>query len=86
MTDKKTFLECMFNDLNDISDGTNEDVLAELQECGIDVEKAKQSFLETIKKGKQIYKCDSCGAKKIRSMNTSDRGWIYLCLRCGNEM
>ena len=47
---KRTFLECMFADLNDISDGTDEEVLAELQAAGIDVKKAQKSFKKTLKK------------------------------------
>lgn len=53
---KKSFLECMFADLDDISEGTDEEVKAELEDIGIDVEKAKArlerllSLLKTAKK------------------------------------
>jgi len=39
------FLECMMNNLNDISEGTDEEVRAELVEMGIDPDEADRSFL-----------------------------------------
>jgi len=41
---KKTFLECMFGDLNDISEGTEEEVIKELEAMGIDIEEAEPKF------------------------------------------
>ena len=46
------FLRTMFNDLDNINEGTDSEVLAELQEAGIDVEKVRESFMETIKRAK----------------------------------
>ena len=40
----KTFLECMLNDLYDIHEGTDKEVLQELEKAGIDVPKARESF------------------------------------------
>jgi hypothetical protein len=37
---EKTFLECMFADLDDITGGSEEEVKAELIELGIDADKA----------------------------------------------
>jgi hypothetical protein len=41
---KKSFLECMFNDLDDLSEGTDEEVRQELEEFGIDVDEAERRF------------------------------------------
>lgn len=51
--EKKTFLECMFNDLDNLSEGTDEEVEQELMEMGIDIEKDKDSFYRTIRKIKE---------------------------------
>ncbi|MHC5062150.1 MAG: hypothetical protein ACYTFK_13885 [Planctomycetota bacterium] len=48
----KSFIETMFDILDDLSDGTDKEVIAELEKAGIDIEKAKKSFLETIKECK----------------------------------
>ena len=50
MRPEKTFLECMFNDLNDIHEGTDEEVLQELEQAGIDVCKARESFEKILRK------------------------------------
>jgi len=47
---KDIFLKNMFHDLNDISHGTDDEVTAELEAMGVDVEGAKKRFEETIKK------------------------------------
>lgn len=47
---KDNFLKNMFHDLNDISHGTDDEVTAELEAMGVDVEGAKKRFEETIKK------------------------------------
>jgi hypothetical protein len=49
----KSFLECMFNNLDDIYEDSDEKVEQELLEMGIDIEKAKKSFLETVEKCKR---------------------------------
>lgn len=49
----KTFLECMFNDLDDISEGSDEEVKNELNELGIDVEKSRCDMLDFIKRLKE---------------------------------
>lgn len=48
----KSFVETMFDDLDDLSEGTDEEVIAELEKAGIDIEKAKKSFLKTIEECK----------------------------------
>jgi len=45
----KTFLECMMTDLDDISEGTDEEVLKKLGEMGINAAKAGESFRRLIK-------------------------------------
>ena len=40
----------MFNDLNDIHEGTDEEVLQELEQAGIDVFKARESFEKILRK------------------------------------
>jgi hypothetical protein len=49
---KNTFLECMFSDLDDIEDGSDEDVIEELREMGIDIDESKKKLIKTIKKCK----------------------------------
>jgi hypothetical protein len=44
----ESFLEYMFNNLNDIHEGTDEEVEKELVEMGVDIEKAKESFNKTL--------------------------------------
>lgn len=53
---KKNFLECMFNDLDDIKCGTDEEVEQELKDMGIDTEKAKESLAAIIGKYKGVHK------------------------------
>ena len=43
----------MFNDLDNIYDGSDEEVEKELLEMGIDIEKAEKSFLETVERCKR---------------------------------
>jgi len=45
----KTAMECMMADLNDISDGTDEEVRKELEEMGVDTKKAEEGLLETLR-------------------------------------
>jgi hypothetical protein len=45
---KKSFLECMFNDLEDIHEGTDKDVEKELLSAGVDIKKAHKSFQQTL--------------------------------------
>jgi hypothetical protein len=45
---KRNFLECMFRNLDDIKDGTDEEVKQDLVDMGIDIDKAKASFDELI--------------------------------------
>lgn len=47
---KKSFLECMFNNLDDIGEGTDEEVRRELEEMGVDIEGAKKRFGKLLKK------------------------------------
>lgn len=54
----KSFLECMFGSLDDLSEGTDCEVYAELEHAGIDVEKAKNSFKELIKRLNKTGGCD----------------------------
>jgi hypothetical protein len=56
----KSFIETMFDDLDDLSDGTDEEVLAELEKAGIDVEKARESFLETIRRCREKRREKPC--------------------------
>ena len=44
----KNVIEIMFNDLNDLSEGTDEEVRKELEEMGIDLDKARKSLKETM--------------------------------------
>lgn len=62
---KKTFLECMFNDLNDITDGSDEQVEQELEEMGIDVDKAHESFERTIEQAKREAKDERTLTKRV---------------------
>jgi len=48
MGEDKTFLECMLNDLDNIHEGDDEHIRNELIEMGIDIEKAKKSFLKAL--------------------------------------
>ena len=48
------FLKAMLTDLNDIHDDTDEEVRAELEAMGIDVEAAKKSLMEAIRKAKAL--------------------------------
>ena len=50
MRPEKTFLECMFNDLDDIHDGTDEEVLQKLEKAGVNVPKARESFEKVLQK------------------------------------
>jgi hypothetical protein len=50
---KKNFLECMFGNLDDLEDGTDEEVEEELREMGIDVEKARAGLDAIIAKYKE---------------------------------
>jgi hypothetical protein len=54
--DKKSFLECMFADLDDIHEGSDEEVRAELVEMGVDIEKAKMSFQATLEAARKLQK------------------------------
>lgn len=40
----KTFLECMFSDLDNIYEDTDEEVRSDLEAMGVDVEAAKKRF------------------------------------------
>lgn len=53
---EKLFLESMFADLNDISEGSDEEVRAELIELGVDMEKAQKSFQATLETGRKFQK------------------------------
>lgn len=46
------FLKSMFNNLNDISEGTDEEVTAELEQMGIDVKESKKKFLKFLEECK----------------------------------
>jgi hypothetical protein len=46
---KPNFLACLFNDLDNISEGTNEEVQQELEGEGINIEKAKEKFFKLLK-------------------------------------
>lgn len=57
LTDKaKLFLECMFADLDDLSEGSDEEVRADLLEMGVDIEKAKKSLQEILEAKQKIQK------------------------------
>jgi hypothetical protein len=53
---EKTFLERMFADLNDISDGSDEEVRTKLAELGVDIDEAKKSFQVTLEAGRKLQK------------------------------
>jgi hypothetical protein len=53
---EKTFLERMFADLNDISDGSDEEVRTQLAELGVDIDEAKKSFQATLEAGRKLQK------------------------------
>lgn len=53
---EKLFLESMFADLNDISEGTDEEVRVELVGMGVDMEKAQKSFQATLEAGRKLQK------------------------------
>lgn len=56
----------MFEDLDDIYECTDEEVSKELEDAGIDIKKAEQSFLDT------LAKCKSKNASKtIRNKPSS---------------
>jgi hypothetical protein len=57
----KDFLEKIFGDIDDLESGTDDEVLKDLENMGIDIEKAKTKFEETIcqyLKDKKIIKDD----------------------------
>jgi len=55
---EKCFLECMWNNLNDLYDDglTDDEIRAELEEMGIDVDAARKSFEGTLRKCKEKYR------------------------------
>jgi hypothetical protein len=61
--ERKSFLECMFSDLDDLSEGTDEEVKEELEESGIDVNGAEKRFkdLLTLLKNKYQLSCREKG-------------------------
>lgn len=54
--DNGQFLRAMFKDLNDLSEGTDEEVTEELLKMGVNPEEAKQRLLDLIKKQKKESK------------------------------
>jgi len=44
------FIGCMFADLNNITEGSDEQVKQELVDMGINLEKAQESFMATIRR------------------------------------
>jgi hypothetical protein len=59
MMEKKTALEIMFDNLNDIHEGSDEQVEKELANMGINVNRARENFMKTIEKCKRGNKMET---------------------------
>jgi hypothetical protein len=63
----KTFLECMFNDLDDIYEGSDEQVKKELVDMGIDIDKAQKGFQATQQHQMTIEQLNEKALRHIRN-------------------